>query len=98
MKGNGINFEVDVRSVSVGGDNGQQMYEMDMEDWNEVEESMELEPGMIIIFTRKRANKLWITGFSEHGHLTTDAHINGATTLNMIQPPLQHYERGQCIN
>lgn len=94
VKGNGINFAVNVRSVRVGGGDGPRMYEMDMVDWNVVEENLELEPGMIVIFTRKRANKLLLTGFSVNGHLTTDAHFKGATRLLRIQPPLQPAERG----
>ena len=89
---------MNVRSFRVGGANGPRFYEMDMDDWCDIQENMELEPGMIIIFTRKRAHKLWLTGFSDHGHLTTDAHFKGATTLQMIQPPLQHYETGQSLN
>ena len=94
VKGNGINFVVNVRRVRVGGVNGRRMYEIDMEDWIGVEENLELEPGMILIFTRKRANKILVTGFSVNGHLTTDAHFKGATRLLRIQPPLQPDERG----
>ena len=66
---------------------------MDAEDWNAVELNAGLEPGMIIIFTRKRANKLWLTAFSGYGNLTTNAHFNGATLLIRIQPPLPPVER-----
>lgn len=88
---------MDVRSVRVEGGNGQRTYQMDIEDWIDVEENLALLPGMFVIFTRKRFNKLWLTAFSEHGQLTTEAKFKGAMTLVRIQPPLQPYERGQFI-
>ena len=98
VKVNGVKFVVNVRSVHVGGGNGARMYEMDMEDWNVVVENAELDPGMIVIFTRKRMDKLLLTAFSVHGHLTTDAHFTGATNLLRIQPPLLHTERSELFN
>lgn len=98
MKGNGFTMDVNVRSVPVAGANGIRIYEMDLEDWNAVEEHMELECGMYIIFTRKRADKLWLTAFSVHGNLTSDVHFNGATTLRRVQPELQNWERSEFVN
>ena len=58
IHGDGINFDVNVNIVQAGGANGQNVYELDMDDWNHIEEVLGLEAGMTIIFTRKRATEL----------------------------------------
>ena len=62
-----------------------------------VEESVGLKAGMILIFTRKRATKFLLTGFSREGSLTTDAHFLGATSLLPDQPGLLLTERGKNL-
>ena len=95
IKGDGLNFDVNVNNVQTGGANGQDVYELDMVDWNNIEDQMGLQAGMILIFTRKRAKKLLLTGFSIDGSIITDGHFLGATNLLMIQPGLLHTERGK---
>ena len=97
IRGNGRTLTVNVRRITVGGTNGQSWYEFDMEDWNDLVERMGLDPGDYIIFTRKRANKLWLHGFSEHGQLTTDYRFVGASWLRLNQLQLQHWETGNVI-
>lgn len=97
IRGNGRTLSVNVRRTTVGGTNGQSWYEFDMEDWNDLVERMGLDPGDYIIFTRKRANKLWLHGFSEHGQLTTDYRFVGASWLRLNQLQLQHWETGNVI-
>ena len=58
IKGDGLKFDVKVNTVQAGGANGEDVYELDMIDWNNIEEQMGLQAGMILIFTRKRATKL----------------------------------------
>ena len=93
----GENFDVGLIAVEAGGANGQLLYELDPNDWNMLEESVGLKAGMILIFTRKRATKFLLTGFSLEGSLTTNAHILGATSLLPDQPGLLLTERGKNL-
>lgn len=95
IKGDGLKFDVKVKHVQAGGANGQDVYELDMEDWNNIEEQMGLKAGMILILTRKHATKLLLTGFSIDGNIVTDGHFLGATNLLMSQPGLLLTERGK---
>lgn len=90
-----IRIKVDGLAFDVRVDAGEAGYELDPEDWNKLEESADLRDGMILIFTRKRATKFWLTGFSPQGSLTTDAHFLGATNLLPDQPGLLLTERGK---
>lgn len=97
IKVDGFKFDVNVNTVQAGGSNGQNVYELDMEAWNNIEEILGLEAGMILIFTRKRATKLLLTGFRSDGSLSTDAHFLGATNLLTVQPGLLQTERGKKL-
>jgi hypothetical protein len=85
---------VNVNIVQVG---GAVVYELDMDGWNHIEEVLGLEAGMTIIFTRKRATELLLTGFKSDGSLSTDAHFLGASNLLMVQPGLLETERGKKL-
>lgn len=97
IKVNGGNFDVGLIAVEAGGANGQLLYELDPDDWNNLEESVGLKAGMILIFTRKRATEFLLTGFSREGSLTTDAHFLGATSLLPDQPGLLLTKRGKNL-
>ena len=73
------------------------MYELDPDDWNKLEEFVGLKAGMIFIFTRKRATKFFLAGFSREGSITTDARFLGATSLLPDQPGLLLNERGKYL-
>lgn len=81
----------DVRVVA-----GEAGYELHPEDWNRLEELADLTVGQTLIFTRKRATKFWLTGFSrDEGSLTTAARFLGATNLLPDQHGLFLTERGK---
>ena len=52
IKGDGLNFDVNVNNVQAGGANGQDVYELDMVDWNNIVDQMGLQAGMILKETR----------------------------------------------
>ena len=84
----GLAFDVHVEAGEAG-------YELDPEDWNRLDEFADLKDGDTLIFTRKRATKFWLTGFSPKGSLTTAARFLGATNLLPDQPGLFLTERGK---
>ncbi|GJX01473.1 reverse transcriptase domain-containing protein [Tanacetum coccineum] len=63
IKGNGINFDVQFMLIPLEAEDDGHGYELNEGTWSEIVEQLRLEDGMIIVYTKKRSNKIWLTAF-----------------------------------
>ncbi|GJZ89923.1 hypothetical protein Tco_0661850 [Tanacetum coccineum] len=59
----------------------------------QIEHDLRLEPGMTVVFTKKRSDKYWLTAFYEDGSASTVVNFHGAIWLRNVQPDLSFWEK-----
>lgn len=87
-------FNVRLNYVKTGGTNGKFKYRMREEDWNTMVDSLGLEAGMIVVFTKERRNRLHLMAFNTDGSQVTIPSFKGLTSIAKVQRPLYHFEKG----
>nr|GEV69886.1 hypothetical protein [Tanacetum cinerariifolium] len=61
--------------------------------WDTIVQELDLEDGMIVVYTKKRANKIWLTAFYIDGTPATVVNFRGAIPLRPVQRQLSdHFE------
>ncbi|GJW85872.1 hypothetical protein Tco_0159017 [Tanacetum coccineum] len=92
IKGNGINFDVQFTLVPLEAEDDGHGYELNEGTWSEIVEQLRLEDGMIVVYTKKRSNKMWLTAFHIDGTPATVVNFRGAINLRTVQRQLSYAE------
>nr|GEX60001.1 hypothetical protein [Tanacetum cinerariifolium] len=61
IKGYGVTYNVELSRVSVGCQGGPYAYKIDDDSWEIIKDELGLQNGMRVVFTKKQAEKLWLT-------------------------------------
>ena len=88
----GRRFTVPVKRVNGEGVNYE--YELFHEVWDVIKETLHLEAGMIVVFTKEEDNVFWMMAFNDDGSQHTNTHFFGATQLRPIQPQIPYEDKG----
>ncbi|GKB24085.1 reverse transcriptase domain-containing protein [Tanacetum coccineum] len=92
IKANWVTYNVKLSRGRVG--NGTQYeYKIHADSWKRIEHDLGLEPGMTVVFTKKRSDKYWLTAFYEDGSASTVVNFHGAIRLRNVQPDLSFWEK-----
>ncbi|GJY60170.1 hypothetical protein Tco_0460827 [Tanacetum coccineum] len=92
IKGNNINFDVQFMLVPLEAEDGGHGYELNEDTWDKIVEQLGLEDEMIVVYTKKRSNKMWLTTFHIDGTPATVVNFRGAISLRTIQRQLSYAE------
>ncbi|GKA34771.1 hypothetical protein Tco_0721200 [Tanacetum coccineum] len=92
IKGNGITFDVRFTLVAIEGKNNDHGYELNEDTWQTIVQQLGLEDGMIVVYTMKRSNKMWLTAFHIDGTPATIVNFRGEITLRTVQRALTYAE------
>ena len=88
----GHSFTVTVHRINGEGANNQ--YEQFHESWDIIKDVLQLEAGMLVVFTKEMNNQFWMMAFNGDGSQHTNTHFFGATQLHPIQPQLPYEDQG----
>nr|GEX90123.1 hypothetical protein [Tanacetum cinerariifolium] len=78
IKGDGLRFDVQFTLVPIQVEEGGHGYELNEDTWDTIVQELDLEVGMIVVYTKKRANKMWLTAFHIDGTPATVVNFRGA--------------------
>lgn len=87
-------FNVRVQYVKTGAQSGKYKYRIREDDWNAMVDSVGLEAGMVVVFTKEGKNRLHLMAFNTDGTQVTIPDFQGLTSIKRIQRPLYHFEEG----
>ncbi|GKB42795.1 hypothetical protein Tco_0887737 [Tanacetum coccineum] len=92
IKGNGINFNVQFTLDPLEVEDDGHGYKLNEGTRSKIVEQLRLEDGMIVVYTKKRSNKMWLTAFHINSTLATVVNFRGAINLRTVQRQLSYAE------
>nr|GEZ65343.1 hypothetical protein [Tanacetum cinerariifolium] len=92
IKGNGLRFDVQFKLVPIQVEEGGHEYKLNEDTWDTIVQELDLVDGMIVVYTKKRANKMWLTTFHIDGTPATVVNFRGAIPLRPVQRRLSYAE------
>lgn len=93
----GNQFDVHVNRVEPGSYGVESEYVLNADNWHALCAAKNLVYGDVVVFTKVGINRLNLMAFNANGSGKTILEFLGATSLNLIQPNIEHYEKSEFI-
>ena len=93
----GNQFDVHVNRVEPGSYGAEFEYVLNADNWHALCAANDLVYGDVVVFTKVGINRLNLMAFNANGSGKTILEFLGATSLNLIQPNIEHYEESEFI-